>query len=166
MGAVVEREMAGGSNGPSLAEALRVSPRWTATDYARARQSVGRHPFALDLSGADLEGLRDRLQQNADLLLRLLENPILLEQGEFTDLLRAVFHLRDELVHRRDLAALPVADRRHLAGDIVRVYRRLIDQWLPYMQYMQEQYAYLFSLAVRTRPFAPEADAVIREEAG
>ena len=150
----------------SLAEVLGVSPNWVAADFARARRHAGHHPFVLDLSDADLAGLRERLQQRADLLLRLLENPILLEHGEFTDLLRAVFHLRDELVNRRDLSDLPAADRRHLAGDIVRVYRRLIDQWLPYMQYMQEQYGYLFSLAVRTLPFNPKADAVVREDGG
>ena len=42
------------------------------------------------------------------------------------DLLRAIFHLRDELLNRADLTKLIDTDRKHLEGDIVRVYKLLV----------------------------------------
>jgi hypothetical protein len=65
-----------------------------------------------------------------DFLVRLLENPILLEHESFTELLRAVFHLTEELAAREDLGNLPDSDYKHLAGDIKRAYVLLVHQWL------------------------------------
>ncbi len=81
---------------------------------------------------------------------------------EVLKLLRALFHLRDELLHRSDLSKLPDSDRKHIEGDIVRVYNLLIFEWLRYIRYLKKSYGYLFSLAVRLNPFDPEADAVIK----
>ena len=52
-------------------------------------------------------------------------------------------------------------DREHLAGDIERAYVALIAEWLDYMQHLQKHYPFLFSLALRTNPFDPEASVVI-----
>jgi hypothetical protein len=89
--------------------------------------------------------------------LRLLENPLLLENESFTNLLRSVFHLTEELEHRRDLADLPDSDYRHLAGDIERAYFLLVMEWMAYMRYLNSNYPYLFSLAMRTNPFDENA---------
>ena len=75
---------------------------------------------------------------------------------------RAVFLLRDELFNRSDLFKLPDSDRKHLEGDIVRVYNLLIFEWLRYIRYLKKSYGYLFSLAMRVNPFDPEADAVVK----
>ena len=96
-------------------------------------------------------------------MLRLLENPILLERESFTELLRAVFHLRDELLHRGDMSQLPESDKAHLEGDIRRAYSLLTQQWLQHMKYLKNHYPYLFSLAMRTNPFDPEASPVVEE---
>ena len=88
----------------------------------------------------------------------MLENPTLQEHGPFTEVLRAVFHLLDELMHRPNLSTLPDTDRRHLEGDIVRIYRLLVIEWLSYMHYLKENHGYLLSLALRVNPFDPEAD--------
>ena len=42
--------------------------------------------------------------------MRLLENPVLLEHQAFTDLLRAVFHLAEELAYRKSVEMM--AERR------------------------------------------------------
>jgi hypothetical protein len=47
--------------------------------------------------------------------------------------------------------------------DIKRTYVALIDRWLPYMKHLKETYPYLFSLAVRTNPFDPEASVTVQE---
>jgi len=87
----------------------------------------------------------------------LLGNPNLLEHESFTDLLWAVFHLAEELGSRDSVSSLSYSDREHLAGDIRRVNALLSLEWLAYMQHLEEDYPYLFSLAVRTNPFDPDA---------
>jgi hypothetical protein len=96
-----------------------------------------------------------------DFLVRLLENPSLLEHEAFTELLQAIFHLTDELKHRKVLTALPENDLRHLSGDICRAYQLLIRQWLQYVLYLKQNYPYLFSLAVRTNPFDEKATVIV-----
>jgi len=94
-------------------------------------------------------------------MVRLLENPVILEHQSFTGLLQSVFHLTEELERRKNLDALPAADIEHLAGDINRVYRLISGEWLSYMKYLKNNYPYLFSLAIRTNPFDENASAVI-----
>lgn len=144
-----------------VAVSLDVTADWTAADFARAARAVQG-----DLSGIvprpeALVELRKFLAQRREFLLRLLENPNLLEHESFTDLLWAVFHLTEELCHRADIMHSPESDLGHLAGDVRRVHERLLGQWLAYMQHLAEDYPYLFSLAVRTNPFNPKAVAEV-----
>ncbi len=93
-------------------------------------------PKALDF----LENLRSFLVSERMFLLRLLENPNLLEQESFTEQLWAVFHVADELQSRTDLAHLPGGDYRHLAGDAGRAYSALTSEWLKYMAHLLKRY--------------------------
>jgi len=111
----------------------------------------------------DLIHLRNFLAKKSDFLLRLLENPVLLEHESFTRLLRAVFHLTEELNRRGTFEDLPESDYQHLAGDTRRVYRRLVSEWVDYMGYLKQNYPYLFSLAVRTNPFDENASPVVTD---
>ena len=95
-------------------------------------------------------------------LLALLENPNLLEHETFTELLRAVFHLTEELEKRKDIKQLPKADYDHLKLDTERAYNILIYQWVEYMEHLMNNYPYLFSLAMRTNPFDPNATVEIQ----
>jgi hypothetical protein len=97
-----------------------------------------------------------------DFLLRLLENPNLLEHETFTEHLRAVFHLTEELTSREDLMGLPDTDYAHLSGDIQRAYGLLVHQWLDYMRHLKDNYPYLFSLAMRINPFDQSASPIVR----
>lgn len=140
---------------------LLVSGHWKDQDFAQALAHLPSLGLGVRLEGLDLLELRDFLASKSDLILRLLENPSLLEHEAFTDLLRAVFHLRDELAHRRDLGHLSQADLRHLSGDLERAYLLLVGQWLPYMRHLKQSYPYLFSLAVRLNPFKLGAHAEV-----
>ena len=144
-----------------LYKILKVSDEWTNEDFAKANKGLKRHHFVIDSHRGELLSLRGYLQKQANLLLRLIENPIIQEHGNFTDLLRAIFHLRDELMNRVDLSELLSSDRQHLEGDIVRTYKLLLFEWLRYMRYLQKDYGYLFSLAIRVNPFDVEASAVV-----
>jgi hypothetical protein len=69
----------------------------------------------------------------------------------------AVFHLTEELVHRKNLKILPKTDYQHLAKDIQRAYHLLIIEWLYYAKHLKTNYPYLFSLAIRTNPLDSNA---------
>ena len=84
-----------------------------------------------------------------------------LEHASFTELLWAVFHLAEELGCRANLEELSVNDAAHLNGDVQRVSRLLLLEWLAYLQHLQADYPYLFSLAVRTNPFDRKATAAL-----
>jgi hypothetical protein len=96
------------------------------------------------------------------MLVRLMESPYLLEHEAFTDLLIATLHLKEELQLRRNLSHLPDSDREHLAGDVRRFYQLAASQWLHYVEHLQTHYPFLYSLAVRTNPFAPETCPLVR----
>lgn len=134
---------------------------WSDHDFAYFHQRLKNFKFKLVIGEGDLAGLRDFLRDRRVFLLRLLENPNLLEHDSFAGLLLAVFHLTEELTQRQDLNHLTPGDREHLPVDIKRAYVALISEWLDYMQHLKKNYPFLFSLAWRTNPFDPEATAVI-----
>ena len=136
---------------------------WTDPDFAGFSQGLAENDFSIGFKEGDLEALREFLLKKRDFLLRLLENPNLLEHDSFSGLLLAVFHLTEELAQRTDLARLSAADRQHLAGDVQRGYVLLIKEWLAYMAHLKARYPYLFSLALRTNPFDPFATPEIQE---
>ncbi|MEJ5328936.1 MAG: hypothetical protein WHT07_02140 [Desulfobaccales bacterium] len=144
-----------------LQQAIGALSRWSSADFQEAHEMLARHPYAVDLDLGDLTELKEFLIRKRDFLLRLLENPTLLEHEAFTNLLWAVCHLGEELGYRRDVSRLSPADREHLAGDLERAYRLLAAQWLTYLQYLKRAYPYLFSLAARINPLRPRAKAEI-----
>lgn len=144
-----------------IEETLLLTTHWAEEDFRRARRSLLRHECRIGRRDEDLEKLRDFLLDKRAFLLTLLENPNLLEHETFTDLLWAVFHLTEELKYRDMLEGLPEEDHEHLLGDIGRAYGLLIREWLDYMKHLKRDYPYLYSLAVRTNPFDPNASPVI-----
>jgi hypothetical protein len=141
---------------------LIVTEDWTEEDFLTASKHLEKYDYRVEIGKVDLPALANSLSKKRDSLLRLLENPNLLEHESFTELLRAVLHLTEELAHREDLRRLPETDREHLAGDINRAYVLLVGSWLEYMRYLKDNYPYLFSLAMRTNPFDQEASPVVK----
>jgi hypothetical protein len=140
---------------------LLVANDWSKEEFSRVSKLLKNYGCEIDIEKADLVYIRGFLVQKRDFLLRLLENPILLEHESFTQILQAVFHLMDELENREELKQLPDSDRKHIAGDIKRAYGLLIVEWLNYMKYARDNYPYLFSLAMRTNPFDQSASVVL-----
>ena len=141
---------------------LIVDNEWSEEHFDKMEEILKNRDFEIDISKGDLKGLRSFLIEKRTFLLRLLENPNLLEHEEFTELLWAVFHLAEELSHRERINNLPEADDAHLAGDIKRGHSLLVREWLNYMEHLKGNYPYLFSLAVRTNPFNPEASVEVK----
>ncbi|HOI13210.1 MAG TPA: hypothetical protein PLG75_05095 [Methanoculleus sp.] len=147
---------------PEIRHDLVVTNAWTPETFSEVRDRLRHHTCRVTVGAADLQELCRYLTEQRGFLLRLLENPVLMEHESFTDLLRAAFHLTEELERRGDFAALPASDVEHLAGDVERVYGRLIGEWLGYMEYLQRNYPYLFSLAMRSNPFDETASPVVQ----
>ncbi|MGQ9676640.1 MAG: hypothetical protein ACUVX1_13340 [Chloroflexota bacterium] len=144
-----------------LGQRLSLTSAWTDEDYAKARQYLKTGQHSVQIYRGDVVGLRDFLVEKREFLMRLLENPSLLEHESFTNLLRAVFHLTDELAHRSDVTRLPATDCAHLEIDINRCYSSLLTEWLAYMRELRDTYPYFYSLAVRINPLNPNASAEV-----
>ena len=121
------------------------------------------HDYPVILESSEWEDLKEFLIKKREFMLRLLENPNLLEHESFTDLLWAAFHLTEELGFRESFDGLPDSDYKHLYTDVNRVYAHLARQWLQYMEHLKDNYPYLFSLALRTNPFNRSASPVVTE---
>lgn len=144
-----------------LGRRLMINKNWTEKDFAEARRFAASFDFSVEIGVEGLEDLRDFLCAYRPTVLRLLENPNLLEHERTTDLLWAVTHLAEELTHRKRLRGLPEPDYKHLANDISRVYAALVLVWLGYVQHLQKNYPYLYSIACRTNPFDPDAKIIV-----
>ena len=141
---------------------LIVRPNWSEKEFSALSKRLKSYDYGVEIQKVELEYLRDFLIEKRDFLLRLLENPNLLEHESFTELLRAVFHLTEELQNREDISQLPDSDYEHLAGDIRRAYVLLVQHWLDYMKHLKDNYPYLFSLAMRTNPFDQSASPIVK----
>ncbi|KLK88428.1 hypothetical protein SZ63_05250 [Methanoculleus sediminis] len=140
---------------------LLVDDTWTDETFREVESRLKQHPCRVGMEKIDLPAVKRFLGSREDFLLRLLENPVLLEHEAFTELLMAVFHFNEELQRRPGFSDLPETDTAHLARDLERIYGLLIREWLDYMRYLQKNYPYLFSLAMRTNPFDEKASAVV-----
>ena len=149
-------------NSGERADRLTIRADWSAREFDMAAAALRRVEPKLESGAAELKPLRDFLSRKQDFLLRLLENPSLLEHDSFADLLWAVLHVSEELASRPTLEKLPANDRAHLSGDLTRAYASLLREWVNHLAHLKRDYPYLYSLAVRTNPFDPNASAIIR----
>lgn len=141
---------------------LMVTTDWTERDFTHIQTELKHYEYSVEIQKVDLKALRDFLVEKRRFLVRLMENPVLLEHESFTGLLHAVFHLTEELSYRTHIDRLPDTDTAHLAGDIKRVYVQLVHQWVDYMEHLKDNYPYLFSLAMRMNPFDQEASPIVK----
>jgi len=136
--------------------------QWSEADFLSLRDKLSRHKYALEPKLVRPQALHDLLEKKTDMLMRLLENPMLMEREEFTETLRATAHLREELAARPGLSDLPPSDLAHLARDAERAYGHIARGWLANMSYLKGSYPYLFSLALRNNPFNENRCAIVR----
>lgn len=140
-----------------IREGLVVTDDWPPQEFNSCCDRLRDYEYNIEIQKVGLGNLKTFLAGKKDFFLRLMENPNLLEHETFTDLLKAVFHLTEELAYREDVTHVSEKDREHLSGDVKRVYGLLVLEWLAYMEHLKSEYPYLFSLAMRTNPFDREA---------
>lgn len=146
-----------------LRSRLVATKQWSLMEFAAASAEIKQLSYRIVGTRGDIELLREMLVRQRDFLLRLLENPNLLEHDSFTNLLQAVFHLTEELSRRKDVNNLAPPDLKHIETDMARAYSQLLKEWLDYMKHLRLQYPYLFSFAMRTNPFDPDAVIEVSE---
>jgi hypothetical protein len=149
------------SNLNNIRNDLMIKNSWTSNDFKKLKKRLNGYDFNADIRKIELNELHAYLTKNRSFVMRLLQNPIMLEHETFTDLLRALLHLTEELSSRDGFDNITDTDYEHLSGDIQRAYRRLMKQWVDYMEYLKLEYPYLFSLAIRTNPFDKNAKAAV-----
>jgi hypothetical protein len=130
-----------------IREHLIVTDEWSEQEFTDVSRRLKNYDYKVDIHKYDLEELRSYLVEKKNLLVELL---------------RAIFHLSDELEFREDLQQLPDSDINHLAKDIQRAYVQLVHQWIDYVKYLKGEYPYLFSLAMRMNPFDLESSPLVR----
>jgi hypothetical protein len=141
---------------------LIVSTSWTEDKFNNIIKRLNTYRYEVDQEKLNLEHISDFLKSKRDFLLIMLENPNLMEHERFTELLRSVFHLAEELKLRGTVTDLPCEDCIHIAGDINRAYGMLVREWIFYMKHLKSNFPYLFSLAMRTNPFDQTATVIVR----
>jgi hypothetical protein len=145
-----------------IRKGMNITEKWAHQDFENVSEHLKKFRYDIEISKSELGSLKEFLLMRRDFLVRLLENPSLLEHESFTNLLRAVFHLTEELAYRQDPNQLPESDKKHITGDMIRVYHLLVREWLNYMEYLKVNYPYLFSLAMRTNPFNHQASPIVK----
>ena len=161
MGTRLLGELLPGFDRAQIMAGLGVKPSWNADDFRRATDFADSLRPQADCRAINLDALKDLLSHERDLLLRLLENPNLLEHERFTDMLWAVSHLAEELEARPQLQDLPKSDEAHIGQDVGRAFTALAAEWLDYVQYLKSHYPYLFSLVLRTHPLQEHPSAIV-----
>ena len=112
----------------NLSAELKFDGKWDDSKFEQLKSNLKSYSFSIQTNEDILKELYKFLQQNGVFLLRLLENPHILEHKSFSDLLLASFHLCEELQSRKMFADLPVTDHQHLAIDIKRVYKLFVNE--------------------------------------
>ena len=72
---------------------LIVEADWSDKEFQDISNKLRNYVYNIDIKQINLVNLRNFLIEKSDFLVRLLENPNLLEHESFTELLRAVFHV-------------------------------------------------------------------------
>lgn len=138
---------------------------WDPKQFLSLKDYVAGLPLTLQQPARLMSASFEQIPHSKPLLIRLLEHPAVLEHGDFSELLLALFHFEQELNYRKDFSQLPASDLQHLCGDAERVYRLLLPQWLDYLQHLSKDYPYLYSLQVRVNPFKTKPSAIIAQAA-
>jgi hypothetical protein len=143
-----------------IRDKFNVTGVWTDEEFSSLDKNLREFKYEIDIKKIDLKSMKSFLILKKDFLLRLLENPVILEHESFSDILRGVFHLYDEFMTRKSFKNLPESDLYHLGVDTRKVYALLAMEWLHYMRYLKGKYPYLFLFAMKKNPFSEEASSI------
>lgn len=140
------------SNSKSISDQLLIDNSWDDKQFKEALSFVKKYSYTIDMERVQLGCLQKYLYSKKEFMLKLLENPNILEHETFTYLLTSIFHLEEELC-TRNLEELNEEELEHLQGDITRIYSSILSQWILYMKYQKKAFPFLFNSAIKHNPF-------------
>ena len=112
---------------------LRAVSDWDKKELSKLTEWFRLRKCSIEIDRTDLEALASSLKSKRGFLATLLQNPVLLEQETFTDVLQSLFHLEEEFTRRLDVHDLSDQDEAHIKSDIGIAYTTLLVQWIDYM---------------------------------
>ncbi len=130
-----------------------ITDEWKESDFKKTTDRILKYDYSISIDKINLEELKIFLNYQRDFLIRIMQNPSLLEHETFTELLSAVFHLQEELNFRTNVSSISDENKEHIKNDIIRVYKLLAYEWIIYMKYLKEEYPFMFVTAKMNNPY-------------
>ncbi|WP_312072148.1 hypothetical protein [Anaerotignum propionicum] len=141
-------------NYEKISERLNVQTDWTDKMFSKTVRYLKNADMQIEYNVVQIDSLTALMKSKRNFLIRLLENPNLLEHDTFTDMLLSVFHVMEELIARATFEVDNKADLEHLSNDIQRALKALLIEWVEYMRHLRLEYPYLYSFVVRKNLFS------------
>ena len=142
-------------NMPDIEKYLGVNDQWTVQSFQVAKERIKNAKFDIAIT-CSVQDIHEFLLSKREFMIQLLQNPHILEDESFTNLLLGTFHLSEELIHRTSNPLLVKGEAEHLAVDIKRIYGQLIIEWLSYLEHLNKQYPFLYNLEASVHPYRRE----------
>lgn len=128
------------------------SKNWDDNSCKKLKIKIESHNFNLDMSKINIDAIKNILSKNRDFLMNLIINENIHEHEEFTDMLMALLHVKEEIESRYSDKIQPF-ELEHLASDMAIAYKYLTLEWCEYMNYLNKNYPRLFVRALIDNPF-------------
>ena len=110
------------------------------------------YDYELNIDKINLGDIKNKLDDNKDLLINLISNGNLLEHETFTEMLMTIMHLKEEL-DTRYCDEIERYEIMHIEKDLMAVYKYLTIEWAEYMKYLSKNYPSLYCKALINNPF-------------
>lgn len=125
---------------------------WCDKSFAKLHEDILQYDYEINIDKINLRDIRNRLDNNKDLLINLISNGSLLEHETFTEMLMTIMHLKEELDTRycEDIEEYEI---KHIEKDLMDVYKYLTIEWAEYMKYLSINYPSLYCKALINNPF-------------
>ena len=120
---------------------------WDDNTCKELKNKLEKHEFNLNINKLDIDTLKRILSSNKDFLINLIINENVHEHEEFTEMLMALLHVREEMETRCCNEIQPF-ELEHLASDMSDAYKYLTIEWCQYMNYLSKNYPRLFVKAL------------------
>ena len=125
---------------------------WCDKSFAKLHDDILQYDYEINIEKIDLKNIRNRLDNNKDLLINLISNGNLLEHETFTEMLMTIMHLKEEL-DTRYCEYIKEYEIKHIETDLIAVYKYLTIEWAEYMKYLSKNYPSLYCKALINNPF-------------
>ena len=128
------------------------SDTWNDQSFSKLHEDILNYDYELNIDKINLGDIKNKLDDNKDLLINLISNGNLLEHETFTEMLMTIMHLKEEL-DTRYCDEIERYEIMHIEKDLMAVYKYLTIEWAEYMKYLSKNYPSLYCKALINNPF-------------